>query len=754
MKRGIVKSVLTLTLAATLMIADSGVVSAASNVVNFTPRASAPESVKTATVDSISVDAYGNFLDVYYAGTAARFNVYVNGELYRQTDGYVDKEYYYDEETNTSYSYISYVGYTSDSFSIYNIVTGEKIAIKIVPCAYNPLTDSYDEVATAAKETEYSKPFGTVSDLNLNYDIDSSGTYFKGNVHAYLNWSYSGGYEDDFEVYRSTDKKTWKLVGKSGTYSHYYYDYTVAYGTKYYYKVRPVSAKAKGAYSAVAATTTYKLTGYCSLTVSTKGKPVVLLGGEKSDSEGTGYYVYRSTKKGSGYTLIATCYKSFYEDTAAVDGKTYYYKVQPFLYDTNAKKLYKGTMSDPVGFQSQLGDHAMELTATEKSATSVSLKWGKVSGVTEYEVYCKNYNLVGSDYELLTTTKGQSFTKSKLVSGDEYSFVVRAVKKKNGKVTYYASSSVYVRMGAHSPDARITKKSFEYKNGTLTITSTIAWDRLFDVKEIKIQKWDNTKGDYVDIKKLTGSDTKYTLKQTFSAKKTDATTIYVTAIGKDNKEYRDSIICEKTLAQVTGVAASTKNATTATIKWKAVAGADSYTVYRILEDGTSKWVGSTDKLTLEDKFVQPGIKYTYWISAYSSKLSCSSYHSSTYYFKNSYYELTDPNYNGYVANTNYKAFTLTFAAPASPAVKATAKKTNTVSWKKNSIATGYAVYRSEKQGGKYTKIGTTNAKTLSYKDAKATSGKTYYYYVVATFKNDAGVTAESKASAKVSVKTK
>ena len=41
----------------------------------------------------------------------------------------------------------------------------------------------------------------------------------------------------------------------------------------------------------------------------------------------TKYYVYRSTKKSSGYKKVATVEEESYTDTKAKKGTTYYYKV-------------------------------------------------------------------------------------------------------------------------------------------------------------------------------------------------------------------------------------------------------------------------------------------------------------------------------------------------------------------------------------------------------------------------------------------
>lgn len=56
--------------------------------------------------------------------------------------------------------------------------------------------------------------------------------------------------------------------------------------------------------------------------------------------------------------------------------------------------------------------------------------------------------------------------------------------------------------------------------------------------------------------------------------------------------------------------------------------------------------------------------------------------------------------------------------------------------KLNENLAGYNVYRSEKTGADYSKVGTVNASTVTYTDEAAVEGKTYFY-VVTSFDNSA-----------------
>ena len=82
------------------------------------------------------------------------------------------------------------------------------------------------------------------------------------------------------------------------------------------------------------------------------------------------------------------------------------------------------------------------------------------------------------------------------------------------------------------------------------------------------------------------------------------------------------------------------------------------------------------------------------------------------------------------------------------------KKKATLTWKKNSKATGYEIYRATKKNGKYKKIKTIKkASVVKFTDSKVKKGKTYYYKVRA-YKTVKGNKATGKFSAVRKVKIK
>ena len=72
------------------------------------------------------------------------------------------------------------------------------------------------------------------------------------------------------------------------------------------------------------------------------------------------------------------------------------------------------------------------------SATSITLKWKKASGVNGYVIYQKK---AGGSYKKVATIKSGStvsYTKKSLASATKYTYKIRAYKIKNGKAAYSA----------------------------------------------------------------------------------------------------------------------------------------------------------------------------------------------------------------------------------------------------------------------------------------------------------------------------
>ena len=126
----------------------------------------------------------------------------------------------------------------------------------------------------------------------------------------------------------------WYATGKSGTYKKLYttgdtkYTHSAAtLGKTYYYKVRAIGSvsAATGAYSDVMSATRILSRPVISLTLSSKGTPIITW---DCVSGATDYEVWYATGKNGTYKKLWSGSKTKYTHSGAADGKTYYYKVR------------------------------------------------------------------------------------------------------------------------------------------------------------------------------------------------------------------------------------------------------------------------------------------------------------------------------------------------------------------------------------------------------------------------------------------
>ncbi len=143
------------------------------------------------------------------------------------------------------------------------------------------------------------------------------------------------------------------------------------------------------------------------------------------------------------------------------------------------------------------------------------------------------------------------------------------------------------------------------------------------------------------------------------------------------------------------------------VSWKAVDGAKKYGVYRSeKKDGTYVLIGTSNKTSYTDKTAAANKTYYYKVASKNSYKLCTS-------------ELSE-SVRGMI--------------PKAPALTARCvkKKYATLSWDKNTKASGYIIYRSTKKNAGYKKVATIkSASRTSYSDKSVKKKKTYYYRIKA-----------------------
>lgn len=157
----------------------------------------------------------------------------------------------------------------------------------------------------------------------------------------------------------------------------------------------------------------------------------------KKVANASGYQIYRSTSKSSGYSKLETTSLTSKVVSANV-GQGYYYKVR--AYKTVNGKTYYGAFSTPKGYRNYMSKPSFSVASPSKK--KVKATWKKVSGASGYYVqFASNSSFTKSLKKVKVNSSKLSVTLSGASSG-KYKYVrVSCYKTINGKRVYSKWSS-------------------------------------------------------------------------------------------------------------------------------------------------------------------------------------------------------------------------------------------------------------------------------------------------------------------------
>jgi fibronectin type 3 domain-containing protein len=246
-------------------------------------------------------------------------------------------------------------------------------------------------------------------------------------------------------VTAATGYETWRATSSVGTYSKIATSTStestatrLTAGRTYYFKVRAYrtedTATAFGPFSDVKIAK--PVPGKASLAAASAGYTSVKLSWTAVPGA-TRYEVYRATSSKGTYAKVSTPTGIGYADTGRTTGRTYYYKVRAYHLE-GSTKVYGGFSS--IRSAKPVPVKVTGLTVAAASATSLSVKWSRVSGATKYEVY-RSTSATGA-YAKVTTASGTSFTNTGLIVGRTYNYRVRAYHLQGSTKVYGSFSAV------------------------------------------------------------------------------------------------------------------------------------------------------------------------------------------------------------------------------------------------------------------------------------------------------------------------
>ena len=323
------------------------------------------------------------------------------------------------------------------------------------------------------------------------------------------------------------------------------------------------------------------------------------------------YYIYRATSKTGTYKYQYATTKTSYNNTSAVAGKTYYYKV--VAVDA------AGNKSDYSAAVSRTCDLAQptNLKVTPKADTGKPyLTWDAVDGADRYEIW-RATSKTGTYTKTYTTTK-TSYNNTGAVANKTYYYKVRAVMDESSYASSAYSTVKSITCDCAAPVISITVKADSGK-------PYLTWKAVSGAEKYEI--WRATSKDGEFTKLYTTTKTSYTNTGAVAGKtyyykvKALGSSSYATSAFSNVK----SITCDCAKPVVT---ITTSSAGKPSLKWDAVSGATKYEIWRATSaDGEYTKMYTTTKTTYTNTGAKSGVTYYYKVRALGSNSNATSAYS-------------------------------------------------------------------------------------------------------------------------------
>ena len=289
---------------------------------------------------------------------------------------------------------------------------------------------------------------------------------------------------------------------------------------------------------------------------ATSGKPMLTWNAVEG---ATSYRIYRSTSKGSGYSLLGTVTATSYTNTGAKAGTTYYYRVKAC--NDAGLSPYSNIVSGKVKTVAQQKPSAPVVKIGHSAASGKPmLTWNAVSGATSYKVYRATSQ--NGTYSLLGTVTTTSYTNTGAKAGTTYYYKVKAVNS--------AGESAY----SNVVSGRATVTTLTMGHSATSGKPQLTWKAVSGAASYKVYRATAKNGAYTVInttKALTYTNVGAALGTTYYYK--------VEALNAAGKSMGFSAIVEGKVAPVLAVGYSSVSGKPQ-LTWKAVPGATEYQVYR------------------------------------------------------------------------------------------------------------------------------------------------------------------------------
>mgnify|MGYP002533315564 FL=1 len=324
---------------------------------------------------------------------------------------------------------------------------------------------------------------------------------------------------------------------------------------------------------------------------ATSGKPVLTWNAVYG---ATSYRIYRSTSKGSGYSLLGTTTATSYTNTGAKAGTTYYYRVKA-CNDAGLSPYSNIVSGQSKSVAPKLSAPVVKIGHSASSGKPM-LTWNAVSSATSYKVYRATSQ--NGTYSLLGTVTATSYTNTGAKAGTTYYYKVKAVNS--------AGESAY----SNVVSGRATVTTLTMGHSSTSGKPQLTWKAVSGATSYKVYRATTKNGAYSVInttKARTYTNTGAALGTTYYYK--------VEALNAAGKSMGFSAVVDGKVAPVLAVGYSSVSGKPQ-LTWKAVPGATEYQVYRSTQQnsGYSK-INTTTATSYVNTGAKAGTTYYYRIVA-------------------------------------------------------------------------------------------------------------------------------------------
>ena len=489
---------------------------------------------------------------------------------------------------------------------------------------------------------------------------------------------------DHYEIYRAQ--------GTSNDFAKLYETEYLSYsntsavpGTTYTYKVRAIFKDGTASPFSEAVTITAVCPQVTKLAVGgdESGRPLLTWAAANGAN---GYAVYRSESADGEFVKVASVSTTKYADTAAENGKTYYYYVIAVKNDA------------AYGLRSDVVSTTVELTVVEpvvgarQADGKPTLHWNKLQNAVSYQVYRATKE--NGEYVRVFTTKGLTYTHVSAEAGKTYFYKVKALfADGTSQFSEFVSATFRPVSVNFAPVAG---------NRDTDGKPTLHWNKLQNAVSYQVYRADSKDGKYVRVFTTKG------LTYTHISAEAGKTYFYkVKALFADGTNQLSEFVSATFRPVSLNFAPVAGNRSTdgkPTLRWNKLQNAVSYQVYRA-DSKDGKYVRV---------FTTKGLTYTH-VSAQLDK---------TYYYK-----VKAVFSDGSTVFSEILSNTCTCGRPEVTVGHRAADGLPRLKWAPVDGAQSYAVYRATKADGKYVRVFKTTGTTYTHISAQPDT--TYYYKVVA-----------------------